>query len=64
MLQIWNFFLSGISYEGLHLVVYWIFRNFEQMVLIYLLVYGVTRLVAAILRPAAPATALPTLQQG
>jgi hypothetical protein len=64
MLQIWNFFLSGISYEGLHLVVYWIFRNFEQMVLIYVLVLALTRLVAAILRPAAPANPLPTLQQG
>ena len=63
MLQIWTFFLSGISYEGLHLVLYWIFRNFEQMLLIYVLVFGVTRMVAAILRPATPVAAHPTLQQ-
>jgi hypothetical protein len=47
----------------LHLVLYWIFRNFEQMLLIYVLVFGVTRMVAAILRPATPVAAHATLQQ-
>jgi hypothetical protein len=45
MLQIWNFFISGLSYEGLHLVVYFFLRNFEQMVLIYVFVLGLARLI-------------------
>jgi len=64
MLQIWNYFLGGISFEGLHLVVYLLFRNFEQLVLIYVFVFGVTRVLAMYLRAPAAATALPTWQQG
>ncbi len=44
MLQIWNVFNSSISYEALHTALYFIFRNWEQMILIYLLVYGFSRL--------------------
>jgi hypothetical protein len=47
MLQIWNFFNAGISYEGLHLVLIWLFRNFGQTILVYFLVFSLARAVTA-----------------
>ena len=44
MLQIWTLFTAGISYEGLHLAVYFIIRNFWQTALIYCGVCWLTRL--------------------
>lgn len=47
MLQIWSFFNGGIAYEGLHLVLIWLFRNFGQTILIYFLVFVLARAVTA-----------------
>jgi hypothetical protein len=59
MLQIWSFFINGIQFDGLHLVLYFVLRNFEQMVLIYVLVLGLSRLVVSsaseVRLPAVPA---------
>ena len=44
MLQIWNVFNSSISYEAVHTALYFIFRNWEQMVLIYVIVFGLVRM--------------------
>jgi hypothetical protein len=56
MLEISNFFLQGLSYEGLHGVVYLFMRNFAQMVLIYAVILAAGRLVvrAKPLQPPAP----------
>lgn len=44
MLQILNFFLGGLSYDGLHQALYFIVRNFETMVVIYLLIAAFSRM--------------------
>jgi hypothetical protein len=64
MLQIWNFFAAGISYEALHLVLYWLFRNFAQMVLIYVFVFGVARSLTSKKHRSAGAPTVPTWQRG
>ena len=43
MLEILGFFLGGISYEALHHVLYLFLRNFEQMVIAYVFVFGLSR---------------------
>jgi hypothetical protein len=45
MLQIWSYFVGGLSYEALHVVFYFFVRNFEQTMLIYAVVFGFARLV-------------------
>ena len=45
MLEIWTFFMSGITYESLHKVLQLFIRNFAQMILIYVLVFVIARLV-------------------
>jgi hypothetical protein len=64
MLQIWNFFAAGISYEALHLVLYWLFRNFAQMVLIYAFVFGLARSVTGGKHSSAGVPTVPTWQRG
>jgi len=44
MLQIWIYFYSGISYEGLNKAFLFIVRNFEQTIIIYCVVFGMVRL--------------------
>jgi hypothetical protein len=44
MLQIWIYFVDGLSYEGLHDVFYFALRNFWQVALIYAAVFGAARL--------------------
>jgi hypothetical protein len=63
MLQIWSFFINGIQFDGLHLVLYFVLRNFEQMVLIYVLVLGLSRLLLSAQSPAR-LPAVPALQRG
>ena len=43
MLQIFNYFINGLWYEGLHVVFYFFVRNFEQTALIYAIVFGFAR---------------------
>ncbi|MDB6084471.1 MAG: hypothetical protein JWN43_2352, partial [Gammaproteobacteria bacterium] len=64
MLQIWSLFISGISYEGLHIVAYFVFRNFWQMVLIYVLVLSMARLMTVKKLSAPAPSAEPTWQRG
>jgi hypothetical protein len=59
MLQIWNVFNSSISYEAVHTALYFIFRNWEQMVLIYVLVFGFVRLIVRDRRPSTAALDAP-----
>jgi hypothetical protein len=63
MLQIWSFFINGIQFDGLHLVLYFVLRNFEQMVLIYLLVLALSRLAVGAQSPLR-LPAVPALQRG
>jgi hypothetical protein len=44
MLEIWNFFIGGITYESLHKVVHLFARNFGQTLVIYVLVLSPARL--------------------
>jgi hypothetical protein len=64
MLQIWGLFISAISYEGLHLVGYFVMRNFWQAVSIYVLVFGLARLMTVGRQTPAAAGAVPTWQRG
>jgi hypothetical protein len=64
MLEIWSFFINGIQFEGLHLVVYFVLRNFEQMVLIYVLVLWLSRLLTSARPSPAALTGVPALQRG
>jgi hypothetical protein len=64
MLQIWGLFITGISYEGLHLAGYFVMRNFWQTVLIYVLVSGLARLMTVKTQTPAPAVIVPTWQRG
>jgi hypothetical protein len=43
MLQIFSYFISGLVYEGLHVVFYFFVRNFEQTVLVYVVVFAFAR---------------------
>ncbi len=43
MLQIWSFFLEGITYESLHKVLHLFLRNFAQTLVIYVLVFAASR---------------------
>jgi hypothetical protein len=63
MLQIWGFFMSGITYESLHKVLQFFIRGFLQIVSIYVLVFGIARLVAWMMAPrnqSLAAAAVPT----
>jgi hypothetical protein len=64
MLQIWIVFTMGISYESLHAAVYFVFRNFEQMVLIYIVVFGLARLMVGGGKLTADVPNVPTWQRG
>jgi hypothetical protein len=64
MLEIWSFFINGIQFDGLHLVVYFVLRNFEQMVLIYVLVLWLSRLLVSARRSPAALAGVPALQRG
>ncbi len=44
MLEIWTFFMGGITYESLHKVFHLFVRNFGQTLLIYVLVFNPSRL--------------------
>jgi hypothetical protein len=44
MLQIWSFFNAGLVYEGLHTVFTFLIRSVEQMVLIYVFIFGLAQL--------------------
>jgi predicted cobalt transporter CbtA len=44
MLQIWSFFISGITFESLNIVLLLLMRNFWQTLLIYVLVLTPTRI--------------------
>jgi len=52
-------FNSSISYEAVHTALYFIFRNWEQMVLIYVLVFGFVRLIVRDRRPSTAALDAP-----
>jgi len=43
-LQIWNYFLSGLSYESLHGAFYYMARNFWQILLIYVTLLAIARI--------------------
>jgi hypothetical protein len=64
MLQIWGLFITGISYEGLHLAGYFVIRNFWQTVLIYVLVSGLARLMTVKTQTPNSAPAVPIWQRG
>lgn len=64
MLQIWSLFMAGISYEGLHLAGYFVMRNFWQAVVIYVLVFGLARLMTVGRQTSAATAAVPTWQRG
>ncbi|HWJ35754.1 MAG TPA: hypothetical protein VNR70_10835 [Steroidobacteraceae bacterium] len=63
MLQIWLLFLAGISYEGLHIVLYFVFRNFWQTVIIYVLVCALARTMMPGSRSRVAATTVPIWQR-
>ena len=44
MLEIWTFFMGGITYESLHKVFHLFLRNFGQTLLIYVLIFTPARL--------------------
>jgi hypothetical protein len=44
MLQIWTFFIGGITYESLHKVLHLFIRNFAQTLLIYVLMMTPARM--------------------
>ena len=46
MLEIWSFFMGGITYESLHKVLQYFVRTFSQTVLIYVLVFTPSRLLS------------------
>jgi hypothetical protein len=54
ILQIWNYFLSGLSYEALHLAFYFAVRIYWQTLLIYLALLAFGRLFSSRALPAAP----------
>lgn len=54
ILQIWNYFLSGLSYEALHLAFYFAVRIYWQTLLIYLALLAFGRLFSSRTLPAAP----------
>ena len=60
MLEIWTYFMGGVTYESLHKVLHLFVRSFEQTVLIYALLFAVARLVQRQTKSKAgvPATAL------
>lgn len=62
MLEIFSFFGQGLSYEGLHDVVYLFVRNFAQKVLIYAFLFGMARLMLPT-KPHRPAAAKLTAWQ-
>jgi hypothetical protein len=45
MLEIWTYFMGGVTYESLHKVLHLFVRSFEQTVLIYALLFAIARLV-------------------
>jgi len=64
MLQIWTFFIAGISYEGLHVAWYFVTRNFWQTLSIYVLVFGLARLMMVRTQTPPAAAAVPLWQRG
>jgi hypothetical protein len=46
MLEIWTFFMGGITYESLHKVFHLFLRNFGQTLLIYVLMFTPARLLS------------------
>jgi hypothetical protein len=46
MLQIFSYFISGLTYEDLHIVFYFFVRNFQQTVLVYVVVFAFARSVS------------------
>lgn len=57
ILQIWNYFLSGLSYEALHLAFWFAARAFWQTMLIYLALLAIGQLFST--RPALEASLRP-----
>jgi len=53
MLEIWSYFSAGISAEALPNILNFLIRGFAQMVLIYVLVFGLARLVLRTKNPPA-----------
>jgi hypothetical protein len=51
MLQIWTFYLGGITYESLHKVLHMFMRNFAQTLLIYVLMLTPARLLGRVVPP-------------
>jgi hypothetical protein len=43
MLQVWTYFMSGITYESLNKVLMLFIRSFEQMLLIYVFIFALAR---------------------
>jgi hypothetical protein len=55
ILQIWNYFLSGLSYEALHLAFWFVARIFWQTMLIYVSLLSIGQLFSGKPAPVAPA---------
>jgi hypothetical protein len=63
MLQIWTFFVGGITYESLHKVLHLFIRNFAQTLLIYLLMFTPARLLRREPPPIPPGPHVALLQR-
>jgi hypothetical protein len=59
MLEIWGFFMGGITYESLHKLLQYFIRSFVQIVSIYVFVFGLARLGAWVLAPRKQFSAAP-----
>ena len=62
MLEIWNYFAGGLSYDALSGPFEFIIRNFWQTALIYALVFGLARWVTGAERSAVGALKVPALR--
>lgn len=51
MLQIWTFFIGGLTYEALHVVFTFFIRNFLQILIIYVVVFAMIRLAGKMFTP-------------
>ncbi len=60
MLMLWSLFSSGLTYEALQHAVYFFVRNFEQAVIIYVLVYAMARAVTRSDKRSSGAPKVPT----
>jgi hypothetical protein len=56
MMNIWPFFIHGISGDGFKYVIASVLRDFPQMILIYCIAFGLTRMTLRFVRPEGAST--------